>query len=79
MCEALRELFADELEQSRTEGIMEGRVGLIIKKFQKGWTVEQTADMLEETPEFVSQVYHILSDMKPDYDVREVFKRIYGH
>ena len=87
MCEALRELFADELEQSRTEGIkegikegiMEGRVGLIIKKFQKGWTVEQTADMLEETPEFVSQVYHILSNMKQDYDVREVFKRIYGH
>lgn len=25
MCEALRELFADELEQSRTEGMMEGR------------------------------------------------------
>ena len=64
MCEALRELFADDLRESREAGIMEGRtagkiegriegklegkIELIIKKYKKGCTAEETADMLEE-------------------------------
>ena len=66
MCEALRELFADDLRESREAGIMEGRtagkiegriegklegkIELIIKKYKKGCTAEETADMLEEPP-----------------------------
>ena len=48
MCEALRELFADDLRESREEGIMEGRnvgkregeaskvIEIVIKKYKKG-------------------------------------------
>ena len=60
MCEALRELFADDLRESREEGIMEGRnvgkregeaskvIEIVIKKYKKGCSVKETADMLEE-------------------------------
>ena len=56
MCEALKELFADDLRESREQGIIEGRIELIIKIYQKGYTAEATADMLEEP---VSQIQHI--------------------
>ena len=58
MCEALRELFADDLRESREEGIMEGRnvgkregeaskvIEIVIKKYKKGCSVKETADML---------------------------------
>ena len=60
MCEALRELFADDLRESKEEGIMEGRnvgkregeaskvIEIVIKKYKKGCSVKETADMLEE-------------------------------
>ena len=73
MCEALRELFADDLRESREAGIMEGRtagkiegriegklegkIELIIKKYKKGCTAEETADMLEEPPSQIRQIY----------------------
>ena len=31
MCEALKELFVDDLRESREQGIIEGRIELIIK------------------------------------------------
>ena len=69
MCQALRELFADDLRESelkgrnagriegrnagRIEGKIEGRtegaaskiIELVIKKHQKGYTAEDTADL----------------------------------
>ena len=67
MCEALKELFADDFKESelkgrnagrnagRIEGKIEGRtegaaskiIELVIKKHQKGYTAEDTSDMLE--------------------------------
>ena len=65
MCEALRELFADDLRESREEGVLEGRnagkiegkIEQVIKKYQKGCTVEETADMLEESTDLIKQIY----------------------
>ena len=33
MCEALKELFADDLRESREQGIIEGRIETGLKKF----------------------------------------------
>ena len=57
MCEALRELFADDLRESKEEGIMEGRnvgklegklegaaskvIEIVIKKYKKGCSVKE--------------------------------------
>lgn len=89
MCEALRELFADDLRESREAGIMEGRtagkiegriegklegkIELIIKKYKKGCTAEETADMLEEPPSQVSRSIE-LSDNVRSYNVEKIYK-----
>ncbi len=82
MCDALKELFAEELQDSRTEGRAEGRtegraeekLALIIKKYKKGCTPEETADMLEETAELIQQIYDVLNQCAPDYNVQEVYQ-----
>ena len=48
MCEALKELFADDFKESELKGRNVGKIELIIKKYQKGYTAEDTADMLEK-------------------------------
>ena len=72
MCEALRELFADDLRESREEGIMEGRnvgkregeaskvIEIVIKKYKKGCSVKETADMLEEPQTLIKQIYDVI-------------------
>ena len=78
MCEALRELFADDLRESREEGITEGRnagrIELVIKKYQKGYTAEATADMLEEPVSRIQQIYDIIEKSAPDYDTESIYK-----
>ena len=92
MCEALRELFADDLRESREAGIMEGRtagkiegriegklegkIELIIKKYKKGCTAEETADMLEEPPSQIRQIYDAIGQCAPDYNVEKIYKRL---
>ena len=84
MCEALRELFADDLRESREEGITEGRIEgrnaskieLAIKKYQKGYTAEDTADMLEEPVARIRQIYDIIEKSAPDYDAETIYKRL---
>lgn len=48
MYEALKELFADDFKESELKGRNVGKIELIIKKYQKGYTAEDTADMLEK-------------------------------
>ena len=78
MCEALRELFADDLRESREAGIMEGRtagkIEPIIKKYKKGCTAEETADMLEEPPSQIRQIYDAIGQCAPDYNVEKIYK-----
>ena len=86
MCEALRELFADDLRESREEGIMEGRnvgkregeaskvIEIVIKKYKKGCSVKETADMLEEPQTLIKQIYDVIGQFAPDYNVEAIYK-----
>ena len=86
MCEALRELFADDLHESREEGIMEGRnvgkregeaskvIEIVIKKYKKGCSVKETADMLEEPQTLIKQIYDVIGQCAPDYNVEAIYK-----
>ena len=94
MCEALRELFADDLRESREAGIMEGRTAgkiegriegklegkiearleLVIKKYKKGCTAEETADMLEEPQSLIQQIYNAIEQCAPDYNIEKIYK-----
>ena len=86
MCEALRELFADDLRESREEGIMEGRnvgkregeaskvIEIVIKKYKKGCSVKETADMLEEPQTLIGRIYDVIGQCAPDYNVEAIYK-----
>ena len=86
MCQALRELFADDLRESelkgrnagkregKIEGKMEAKIELIIKKYKKGCSAEETADMLEEPINLMRQIYEMLDQYTPDYDVEKIYK-----
>ena len=88
MCEALRELFADDLRESREEGIMEGRnvgkregeaskvIEIVIKKYKKGCSVKETADMLEEPVSRIQQIYDVIEKNAPDYDAETIYKQL---
>ena len=85
MCEALKELFADDLKElfaddfkeSELKGRNAGRIELIIKKYQKGYTAETTADMLEEPVSRIRQIYDVIEKNEPDYDAETIYKQLH--
>ena len=85
MCEALKELFADDFKESelkgrnagRIEGRNEGRIELIIKIYQKGYSAEDTADMLEEPVSRIRQIYDVIEKSSPDYDAETIYKQLH--
>ncbi len=82
MCEALKELFADDLRESelkgRNAGKIEGKIELVIKKYSKGCTVEETAEMLEESPAVIQQIYDVIEQYAPIYNAETIYKALHG-
>ena len=80
MCEALRELMKDEIEKELENKLEQGKklqlIRQVIKKLQKGNSVEETADMLEEEPENIRKIYEIAATMAPDYDVEKIYQKL---
>ncbi len=82
MCEALREIFAEELKESNEQGkeIGENRklIDQICKKLRKQKTVTQIAEDLEELPETIKPIAEAAAGFAPEYDAEKVFEHIYG-
>lgn len=80
MCEALRELMKDEIEKELENKLEQGEklqlIRQVIKKLQKGNSVEETADMLEEEPGNIRKIYEIAATMAPDYDVEKIYQKL---
>lgn len=80
MCEALRELMKDEIEKEMENKLEQGEklqlIRQVIKKLQKGNSVEETSDMLEEEPENIRKIYEIAATMAPDYDVEKIYQKL---
>lgn len=56
MCDALLELMQDELDARESKGETNKLKELIKKKLQKGKTLEQIADDLEESVEVIQKL-----------------------
>ena len=74
MCEALRELFADDLRESREEGIMEGRnvgkregeaskvIEIVIKKYKKDMRItNKSKNFLDEHNQLIEMSLELTS------------------
>ena len=63
MCDALEELFADELKRRVECGRMSFFVSLIRKKQEKGMAVDEIVDVLETDEELVRKMCHLLEEI----------------
>ena len=76
MCEALRELFAEELQESWDEGVMCCKIDLAIKKYKKGYSISKTADVLEESMELIRQIYDAICKLGADSAVSDIYQMV---
>ena len=65
------------LKNVRQMGFEEGEtnklISLVVKKVKKGQSLEQIADVLEEDPETLRQIYEAVVSAAPDYDVDMIY------
>lgn len=58
------------------EGKIEQTIKKTIKKYRKGCSIEQTADMLEESPALIRQIYELIAEYAPDENVECIYQRL---
>ena len=86
MCEALREIMADELSEAEKKGEIRGErkgeikslVEMITRKLAKGKTLEAIADELEKDVEKIRPIVMLASKYAPDYDIDAIYNALKG-
>ena len=81
MCEALRELMADDLKNAEKQGIEQGIeqgadkhiVEQVCKKLIKGKTISTIAEELEETESTIKDIVSCAEKHAPEYDIEAVY------
>lgn len=68
MCEAILGI--------RNEGRMQNLIELVCKKIVKNKSVEEIADMLEESPETIRRIYDVAVKYAPEYDVESIYSEL---
>ena len=86
MCNALRELFAEEIEEGRQRGKAEGKIEgkaeghclafieILRRKVGHGKTLEESAEALEEKPENIERLYRLIENQGPDTDAETIYQ-----
>ena len=70
--------FEHGLEQGMERGDLLRVINQTVKKIQKGYTAEETADMIEVDRTMIEQIYQIATQFAPDYNevqICEVFMK----
>ena len=76
MCEALRELFADELRESWEAGAEKNMIALVCRKLKKSKSTHEISEALEEPEEKIRLICEAAADYAPDYDVDGIYDRL---
>lgn len=67
-------------EEGRTEGRTEGETSklilLVIRKFQKGKSMEEVAEDLEEDISVIEPIYDAVKKSAPEYNVEEIYRKL---
>lgn len=85
MCDALRELFADELEERENKGIEKGLergkmaklINQVMRKRERGQSAARIAEDLMEPEEVVQKLYDLIGRY-PDSDEESISAHIKG-
>ena len=61
--------------EGKLEGAASKVIEIVIKKYKKGCSVKETAaDMLEEPQTLIKQIYDVIGQCAPDYNVETIYK-----
>ena len=74
MANGLKQGLKQGLEQGRASGKVQKLIQLTYKKYQKGLTVEETAEMLEEDTETIRKIYDAIKKVGTD-DTEEIYEK----
>ena len=66
------------LEAGEQRGKELERIGWMMKKVRKGWSLEMAAEALEVEPESLREIYEAVKSTGPECGPREVYARIHG-
>ena len=64
-------------KQGKLEGAASKVIEIVIKKYKKGCSVKETADMLEEPVSRIRQIYDVIEKNAPDYDAETIYKQLH--
>ncbi len=68
MCRAT-EVFVEKGEELKL-------IQQVLRKMEKGKSVEEIADDLEEKVEDIREIYLIAEEIKPEYDAEKIYGRL---
>ena len=68
--------MATGLKQERAAGEVQKLIQQTCKKYQKGFTVEETAEMLEEDTEIIGKIYDAIKETGTDV-IEEICEKYY--
>ena len=80
MCKAWEDHKLSGIREGKIKGKIEGSTSKLIeqtiKKINKGFSAEETADMLEEPIDTIQRIYDIAASMEPDYDIEKIYEEL---
>ena len=76
--EGLAEGRAEGIAEGRAQGQMKGELELIVKKVSKGKTLSVIAEELESTVEEISEMYNLVCESGPEYNIDEMYEKLKG-
>ncbi|MBQ0001689.1 MAG: hypothetical protein KBT01_09205 [Clostridiales bacterium] len=66
-------MYFEELLQEKEEtGAVKKLVSFIIKRMEKGTPIAEIAEWLEESEEYITRIYDVISKYAPDYDLDKI-------
>lgn len=76
MAEARKEGLAEGRAEGRAEGSLRTLIHQVLKKLQRGKTIPEMTEELEETEEVIKHIVDVVKNYEPDYDVDAICKEL---
>ena len=78
MCDALRELMADDLKEAENKGAVQGRmldrIEMVCGKLSKGLDAATIADHLDLPIDQVKEIIEVSEKYATDYDAEKIYE-----
>ena len=72
----LEMMMQDKYEKGRREGEVGQLILQVIRKFQKGKNMEETAEDLEEDISVIEPIYDAVKKSAPEYNVEKIYRKL---